>query len=477
MKPRQDHSIKLLQRWIDGSITSREEAELDRLAQDDPWLADALAGYRAEAGTDHKANLDQLRKKLSTNSDKKRMILPVYWQVAAAIVLLLGVAWWLQPGLMDTSVPESMATIEQAEERTLNRIDEKLEQEVPMADIQVIDEQLADNTPILTKPNSPLSTPELEPNVTFSAPSNSNLSVSSNTDVVEQEEEPSTEALSGIAAATHSGASKTIDPSPAAVAVEGADDAIAEAEKDVATPTLVEDTPAAFDTAPTAAPSRNEEVAKRRAQYPIQAELSQREMITNIGQPIAKPGFRIVEGRVTDAQGYPLIGANLLELGSTNGVVTDIEGNFRIVVPEGLAELSVSYTGYSSLAVDVAAEQEHLTITLPEGDTLLDEVVVTGLGVNTNRQAQDEEIVVKPMGGYRQLRQYIRQSTPDGTETGRVKLRFTVQASGRPYNIQIIKSAGAELDALARRLLQNGPNWNILSGQTPVTVEYTMRFR
>jgi hypothetical protein len=59
-------------------------------------------------------------------------------------------------------------------------------------------------------------------------------------------------------------------------------------------------------------------------------------------------GQRTVTGKVADQAGEPLIGANVFVKGSTVGTVTDFDGNYTIVVPEGSTVLIVSYTGYDS---------------------------------------------------------------------------------------------------------------------------------
>ena len=84
-----------------------------------------------------------------------------------------------------------------------------------------------------------------------------------------------------------------------------------------------------------------------------------------------------VTGVVNDAMG-PVIGATVLEKGTTNGVVTDMSGRFSINVHPG-ATLQVSYVGYTTQEVRVG-NQSSLSITLVEDDQTLDEVVVVGYG-------------------------------------------------------------------------------------------------
>lgn len=87
---------------------------------------------------------------------------------------------------------------------------------------------------------------------------------------------------------------------------------------------------------------------------------------------------RSLTGTVTDQNGEPVIGANVVEKGTTNGTITDIEGKFMIDVAPG-ATLLVSYIGYTPSEIKVG-NKNSLAITLHEDTELLDEVVVVGYG-------------------------------------------------------------------------------------------------
>ena len=84
-----------------------------------------------------------------------------------------------------------------------------------------------------------------------------------------------------------------------------------------------------------------------------------------------------ITGVVSDAMG-PIIGANVLEKGTTNGVITDIDGNFALNVKPG-ATIVVSFIGYVSQEIKIT-NQTTVNITLKEDSEMLDEVVVVGYG-------------------------------------------------------------------------------------------------
>lgn len=85
-----------------------------------------------------------------------------------------------------------------------------------------------------------------------------------------------------------------------------------------------------------------------------------------------------VTGKVVDAKGEPIIGANVIEKGTTNGIITDVDGNFNLNVNSG-ATLEISYIGYNSQNVAVG-NQTQFNITLSEDSQNLEEVVVVGYG-------------------------------------------------------------------------------------------------
>ncbi|MCE5178271.1 MAG: TonB-dependent receptor [Porphyromonadaceae bacterium] len=87
---------------------------------------------------------------------------------------------------------------------------------------------------------------------------------------------------------------------------------------------------------------------------------------------------KTITGKVVDANGEPIIGANIVEVGTTNGTVTDINGNFSLKVADN-ATIHVSYIGYVEQEIK-AAGRTSFNITLVEDTQSLEEVVVVGYG-------------------------------------------------------------------------------------------------
>lgn len=99
-----------------------------------------------------------------------------------------------------------------------------------------------------------------------------------------------------------------------------------------------------------------------------------------------------VKGHVKDTTGEPVIGANVLVKGTTNGTITDFDGNFMLNVPKD-AILSVSFVGYKSAEVKAAST---VMVTLEDDSQVLDVVVVIGYGSVKKNDMTGSVTAIKP---------------------------------------------------------------------------------
>ena len=99
-----------------------------------------------------------------------------------------------------------------------------------------------------------------------------------------------------------------------------------------------------------------------------------------------------VKGHVKDTTGEPVIGANVLVKGTTNGTITDFDGNFMLNVPKD-AILSVSFVGYKSAEVKAAST---VMVTLENDSQVLDAVVVIGYGSVKKNDMTGSVTAIKP---------------------------------------------------------------------------------
>lgn len=116
-------------------------------------------------------------------------------------------------------------------------------------------------------------------------------------------------------------------------------------------------------------------------------EIQGKKIVIKKIQPVQKQtGKRtMVTGKVVDAKGEPVIGATIREDGTSNGTITDFDGNFSLDVFAN-SLLEVSYVGYKSQQLRADANGK-LNVTLKEDTEVLDEVVVTALGIKRAEKA------------------------------------------------------------------------------------------
>lgn len=111
---------------------------------------------------------------------------------------------------------------------------------------------------------------------------------------------------------------------------------------------------------------------------------SHREATSNALSALQQTGKITTKGSIVDAKGEPLIGVSILEKGTTNGTITDFDGNFTLQVSPN-ATIEFSYIGYKTQSM--IAKADFGKITMKEDTEVLDEVVVTALGIKRSEKA------------------------------------------------------------------------------------------
>ena len=147
-----------------------------------------------------------------------------------------------------------------------------------------------------------------------------------------------------------------------------------------------------------------------------------------------------VQGTVVDAaNGEPIIGASILEMGTTNGTITDFDGNFVLNVKPG-AKLQISYMGYKTQELNA---QPNMSVKMGEDSELLEEVVVVGYGVVKKGDATGSVTAIKPDDMNKGL-----QTTAQDMLQGKIAGVNVVAADGTPGGAgSITIRGGASLNA------------------------------
>ncbi len=157
----------------------------------------------------------------------------------------------------------------------------------------------------------------------------------------------------------------------------------------------------------------------------------------------------VISGSVTDATGSPLPGVTVLEMGTSNGTVTDVDGTYSITVASGEAVLSFSFIGYLTKKVQVA-DRKTIDVTLEEDIQSLDEVVVVGYGT---QQRKDITGSVSSISS----EDLEKVASPD----------FTRALTGQLSGVQVVQSTGAPGGGVVIRVRGTG---SITAGNDPLYV-------
>ena len=188
---------------------------------------------------------------------------------------------------------------------------------------------------------------------------------------------------------------------------------------------------------------------------------------TNVAQEVKQEGT--IRGKVIDNTGEPVIGANVTVKGTTNGTITDIDGNFTLTNAKGT--LVISFIGYKTVEVPIAGKNT-INVKLQEDSELLDEVVITGYGsapkaslTSAITQVKGEDVfknrgiantTVALQGEVPGL-VVTRSSTRPGSEGAAIKIRGDVSLNGNDPLVIIDGVAGSlsELNSMDGNDIEN----------------------
>jgi TonB-linked SusC/RagA family outer membrane protein len=137
-------------------------------------------------------------------------------------------------------------------------------------------------------------------------------------------------------------------------------------------------------------------------------------------------GQNKVTGTVSDVSGLPLAGVNILEVGTRNGVVSDFDGNFSLILTKIPSELTISYLGYKDQKQSVS-RSVNLSIVLEEDLAMLDEVVVVGYGTQRKSDLTGSVSTIKGSA-------FVKAATPNLSSSlaGKVTGVTSMSRTGKP---------------------------------------------
>ncbi|KAB7733160.1 SusC/RagA family TonB-linked outer membrane protein [Rudanella paleaurantiibacter] len=138
------------------------------------------------------------------------------------------------------------------------------------------------------------------------------------------------------------------------------------------------------------------------------------------------PAERIVTGTVTDEKGERLPGVTVVVKGLQRGATTNVEGQYRVSVPDNVNELVFSYVGYLTKEVTIG-NKTAVNVVLQTDEKSLEEVVVVGYGT---QKKSEQTAAISSIGGD----EIVKAPVTDASNAlvGRVPGLFAQQISGRP---------------------------------------------
>lgn len=168
-----------------------------------------------------------------------------------------------------------------------------------------------------------------------------------------------------------------------------------------------------------------------------------------------------VKGVVTDKTGMPIIGANVVEKGTTNGIITDFDGNYTLDVANGNAVLVFSYIGYKTQEI-VVGNQKTIDVVLAEDTEMMDEVVVIGYGTQKKgdvtsavSSVKAEDFTVGKIGDASELIKgkvaglTIAKGSGDPTAESTIRLRGVISINGSSTPLVLVDGVEGGLNTVA----------------------------
>jgi len=401
--------IDVLEDYLDGKLDAKAMHQVEKLSLEDPFVAEALAGL--SQSPKRTQNLSLLQKQLQQRiaqkpAEQKRWRLTSHRlsiaATAAVLFVTVSVLFWLKGAKQDEMLTGQPKNIEVAIAPQTSK--GETENAKALSTDKNAEQAKVEQAPIVAttiKPRSAKTVPVIEQQTPLDVPS-----------------EAKAEASAMMLRRSEEKVAKN----------ETVDEIIVNAKK--------------------------EAVARETIQQ-LQSRAPGVSMNTN----------NIFRGKVYDKNGVPVPGASVKIEGRNVGTVTDRNGDFRIN-GDSSERLAVAYLGFNTKTVDARSNQP-INVQLEPNTSALNEVVVVGGDVARKGVAKTVAVAV-PEKGWANYEAYLTENNQllkKGKTDKEVVLGFVVDKKGLPTQIKIVKSADAQMDKEAIRLLQNGPKWNVKDGE------------
>ena len=415
-----------IEKYWNGKLSAAEMHALEKAAMDDPFLADALEGYKNVSLPD--AGLDELKEKLDRrvgafvpviNKKHKRF---TWIRAAAAIIIIVGTGLLVQQLFFNRN-EGSIAFSDEKEKQSENVV---ANEPVKPDSMTKNDVQAMSDTSGKLKEKSSIST-----GVGSFAISASDTLKKSGSDVVFKK------------------------PAPENIPTAGVETLANAQRKDEAANQKTDIGRANGDTII---------LSKKSAGVLAEAKPQAKQAYYEND----RAGFAALNNkynyRVVDAQNNPVPFANVMNTRDNVGTYTDIRGNFNLVSSDSILNVQIRSLGYNSANYKIVPNN------VQSGDLVLKEdvrkeTVVQSRKVVSSASRKDSVDIEEPEVGWGNYNTYVANNiqipeTRTKNTRSEVELSFDIDKTGQPVNIKVTRSSQCkECDEEAKRLLKEGPKW------------------
>lgn len=469
------YTAKDIQDYLQGRLTPLQMHAMEKAALDDPFLAEAMEGYQGMPHDDWKEQLAALKNNFSGEKQQAKVIaLPQrknnWWKVAAA-VLLLGGATTIAYQVTNKKTNNEIAKNVQPAGTTTN-VDT-----LKTADVASTESTLSSTKPQTTPaPNVNTTTQSVtvnKPAGNIAANEDQKLKNDNNFLYTPAKPDPKAAAKLETKAGEAEFLKDNNNTASASPSVSVENNTVA-AEKNESAKKYYSTNSNAYNGTLNSAQNQKSKIAADKGYI---AEFKK--------EPSLNHYFK---AQVVGMDNSPLPFANISIKSENFGTYADAKGNFRLISADSLLTVEVKAAGYQPQFYTLQSFAQQNKIVLAEEDAASRYKTIgsnNALAKNkTSRRAtllKDSLVNVEPADGWDNYNTYVDNNIeiPDDILKkdihGQVELSFDVSSNGTISNIKVDKSLCDNCDELAKRLIEQGPQWKVKKGKKgkgKITVQF-----
>ncbi len=417
MSSKKNHIDKeLFRRYLSDEMTDTERNAFERELEKSPFEAEAMDGFESVSSSKFEHDLNELSQNITNK--KRKSIIPYFAAAATILLLITSGIIWMQ--LSQEHPTEKVSEVKR------EKVEEKIAVPEEKSAIDFDKEETAENE-------------------------------------VTEERQDEIQARTVLQPTEEKG--QKVETSETQI-INILDDEI-----------IVDDL-SEFETIPETIPILTaEEEAEQDIELGIAARQKAKALAPTQTAPIqlsksASAKSNIIRGQVlSDSDGLPLPGVTVVEKGTSNGTITDIEGNFQMELENDTNPVVASFIGMESTEFHPQKDTNNI-ITLTTDDVALSEVVVVGYGTQKKQSVTGSTTVVtddalnsgaSPVCGIREYKEYLQENAVLPADFAMdkvvVKLRFVIDSSGEIQDFENLNDVDEKLFELAKEIILNGPDW------------------